>query len=303
MILLTGGTGAIGRTIAQQLVSSGQQVVLITRNKDNIKRVDNSSVIAEEGNILDASFLEEIFKKHKIETVIHCAWDGVTGASRNSHDQVDNFIALKKLLELAGSNQVKTFIGFGSQAEYGTYNSCITEEFLPKPDTYYGVYKLSSGLLGQVIARQYGFRFAWLRLFAAYGPNDNDQFVIPYTINCMLEKKAPNLSSCEQSWDYLFLPDISLVIREIMNTPQYFNDIYNLSFGKAIRLKEIIFMIRNIINSDIAPNFGAIARNSNLFFLEGANEKLKEAFKIPELTDIYKGLSLTVDWYKNKKAS
>jgi len=301
MILLTGGTGAIGKGIVKELNGSGQQVILVTRNKFNVKGIGNQSVIVEEGNILDTQFLTQIFKKYKIETVIHCAWDGVSGVSRNSPEQVNNFIAFKNILELAGAHQVKTFVGLGSQAEYGVYNCKITEDFLPHPDTLYGVYKLSSGLLGKVLAQQYGFRFAWLRLFAAYGPNDVDQFIIPYTINCLLKDTVPNLSTCEQSWDYLFLPDIASIIKNIIITPQHFNDIYNLSSGKATKLKEIILTIRSIMNSSISPDFGAVSKNSNLLFLEGSNEKLKEAFKITELTDIYKGLSLTIDWYKQQR--
>ncbi len=303
MILLTGGTGAIGRTIVQEWTSRKDEFVIITRNKDNAKRVRNRNLIVEQGTISDPSFLSSIFKKYRFETVVHCAWDGVTGSLRNSPNQFNNFIAVKNLLELAGTNQIKNFIGLGSQAEYGVHNIRITEKLLPDPDSLYGVYKLSSGLLGRLLADQFGFRFAWLRLFAAYGPDDNKQFVIPYTISCLLENKAPALSSCEQWWDYLFLPDIPLIVKKIIDAPHHFNDIYNLSFGKATKLKDIIFLIRTILRSEIDPNFGAVSHKSDLFFLEGDNEKLTGAFNVTGLTDINKGLSLTVDWYKNQLAT
>ena len=296
MILLTGGTGAVGRAIATELVKRGEKLVLITRTKANVEFPGD--MLLEEGNISDTSFLDAIFKKYSFETIIHCAWDGVTGAFRNSPGQINNFIATNNLLELAGANKVKTFIGLGSQAEYGVYNERISEDFLPQPQSLYGLYKLSCGLAGKILAEQYGFRFAWLRLFAAYGPNDNQGFLIPYALKSFLCNTSPNLSSCEQSWDYLFLPDLSKIVGEIVTSKHAFNSIYNLSSGKAQSLKSIIMLLKQITQSPIEPNFGAIQNRSDLIFLEGSNEKLFHDFQIKGLTDINKGLSLTVDWYK-----
>jgi UDP-glucose 4-epimerase len=300
MILLTGGSGAVGRSIAREFIRNGQELILITRDKKNVSKLEHSLLHVEQGSVIDLDFLSGIFKKYAIHAVVHCAWDGVSGSFRNSAGQIQNFIASKNLLELAGLCQVKTFIGLGSQAEYGIYNRRISEEFVPRPENLYGIYKLSAGLLGKVLARHYGFRFAWLRLFAAYGPDDNPQFIIPYTIKSLLENRRPDLSSCEQLWDYLFLPDISLIIRQIVNSSEGFNDIFNLSSGHAIKLKEIVCCIKDILQTDIEPNFGATPQKNDLFFLEGDNTKLTETFKPLPFTDINKGLALTVEWFKTQ---
>ena len=302
MILLTGGTGTVGNAIALELIRSQRKFVVTTRNTEHSKSIESSNQIIECGDVFDSSFLKKIFEKYRFETIIHCAWSGVTRESRNYSDQINNFTAFKVLLELSGTYKIKTFVGIGSQAEYGIYNIRITEEFTARPNNLYGLYKLSSGLLGKLLAERYGFRFAWLRLFAAYGPNDNKQFFIPYAIDSFLENRAPHLSSCEQCWDYLFLPDISLIIKKIIDAPQHFNDIYNLSSGTAIKLMNIVLIIKDILKSEINPNFGSIAKNNDLFFLEGANEKLARAFNITNLTDINTGLSLTVDSHKTRMA-
>ena len=300
MILLTGGTGAVGRSIAEHLISSNKDFVLVTRDKSITSLLEDKHCNIVQGNIFDSQFLKRLFGEYKFETVVHCAWNAVRSDLRNDTIQFDNIIACRELLEEAGKNKVKTFIGFGSQAEYGVYNEQITEDFLPKPTTLYGVSKLAAGLTGKIIAQKYGFRFAWLRLFAAYGPNDKSDFVIPYAINCLLNDKNPQLSTCEQLWDYLYLKDIPLIIDKIIHSTHYFNDIYNLSFGVAHKLKDIILFLKELTVSKANLDFGAISNNGDLFFLEGSNSKLKKEFGIGDLTSIKKGLTLTVEWHKNR---
>jgi nucleoside-diphosphate-sugar epimerase len=300
MILLTGGTGAIGKNLLVQILLSGDEDILITtRKKQNVDE-KHSRLIVEEGDIRDLSFIQKIFSSYKIRAVIHGAWQGVKSNERDQSFQFDNFVAFKELIEQSAKHGCETFIGLGSQAEYGVHNVTITESVLPAPKSLYGLYKLSAGLLGRQVSQGSGMNFAWLRVFASYGPHDHPEFLIPYTIGKFLGNESPELTACEQYWDYLFVQDVAVIIETILRSKKKFNDIYNLSSGKARQLKEIVLIIQSLCGGLVEPGFGKVTPNNNsLYFLEGDNNKLRSAFDIPQLTSIEKGLSLTVEWHKN----
>lgn len=79
-ILITGGLGYIGSHLALSLESSGRKVVLIDNlhnsSIETLKKFElilGYTPIFHEGDICDKSFLEDIFSKYQIHTVIHLA--------------------------------------------------------------------------------------------------------------------------------------------------------------------------------------------------------------------------------------
>ena len=74
----------------------------------------------------------------------------------------------------------------GSQAEYGNYNKTINENDICKPTTLYGKSKLFCSKLANELCLHYNINFSWLRLFSVYGPDDNQNWLIPYLINKMI---------------------------------------------------------------------------------------------------------------------
>lgn len=300
LALVTGGSGFIGSFISQYLKEKGMDVLIPTRNINKCNRITNKKMFKfVQGDISNNEFLTKIFESYHPDIVIHLAWDGISGNERNKYEQINNLIINQNLLENCGKFNCKLFIGFGSQAEYGVYNKKIDESFLPKPDTLYGVYKLSAGLTGKYYASTYGFKYAWLRLFSTFGPKDNEYYIIPYTIKSFLMNKPPELTLCEQKWDYIYVKDIPSIIWKIIEKKDYFCDIYNLCSNNTYILKDIILHIKNIIGSEIEPLFGKIPyRKNNLFYLHGDNKKFKETFGWVELTDINKSLKETIGWFK-----
>lgn len=301
--LVTGGCGFIGSFMSEHLAAKGIQVVVTDKRTKSIAWPAAKAPAATiEGDLVDQEFIKTIFERYRPTTVIHAAWSGVLGDARNAPEQIENLVMTKNLLEACVHFGIHAFIGFGSQAEYGVHNARIDEECVPKPETLYGVFKLSAGLLGQHYARRHKFNYAWLRLFSTFGPADDSYYVIPYTIRCFLKGEKPKLTTCEQKWDYLYIRDIPRLVSRILETNEPFCGIYNLCSGRAIVLRDIIETVRNLMGAAIEPEFGAVPQRDNSpILLEGENRRFRETFGWIDLTEMSDALSETVSWFSKNQ--
>lgn len=301
-ILLTGGTGAVGRNLLRQWIAEGKHDLIATsRSAQVIEPAIHSGLQLERGDLNDPTFLRSLFERHRPDAVVHCAWQGVKGAERNDVIQLQNFITFTNLVEAAAKAGCKVFVGLGSQAEYGIHNKEIDEDTTTKPQSRYGVFKLAAGHFGRQVARESGMKYAWLRLFASYGPFDHPEFLIPYVTEKFLCNESPELSHGDQLWDYLYVDDVVTAIRTIVQSNRDFNDIYNLSSGRPVRVRDIVMKLKQITGTSAEPGFGRIHSQSELYLLHGNNNKLRSTFELPEQTSLEKGLSLNVEWHRQNK--
>ena len=299
-ILLTGGTGFIGSAIAEYFADSDNNLVLVTRIKSKERQtISNHQISYASGDLQDPEFVEEVFRQFKPSVVIHAAWEGVLRKDRESSMQTTILDILGNILKSAVKHNLETFIGIGSQDEYGIHNKKIDESAWPKPLTMYGLTKLAIGLSSLQYAKEADLNFAWLRLFSSFGPGNHEDYLVPHTIISLINGRAPKLTSCEQLWDYLYVKDIPLLIEKIINHSGRFCDIYNLCSGKPTRIRDVVNIIVNILDSSVKPGFGKLPdRENNLFHLEGDNGRFKEQFGWIELTSLRTALEETVDWYQ-----
>ena len=112
----------------------------------------------------------------------HLGWQGVANFARNDLVQVRNVGWTGDLLDLGRRLGVRTFLGLGSQAEYGPKSAVIGPDDEPRPTTLYGECKLAAGRIGARLAAEAGMRFVWMRVFSTFGPADHAYWMVPSLI-------------------------------------------------------------------------------------------------------------------------
>lgn len=298
-ILLTGATGFLGAQIARRLERENVQTALLVRPKSNLGRIDplpkNAQLI--QGSLQDLP--ETAIKNFAPDLLIHTAWHGVTNEHRNDPAQVSQNIGpALKLLELAREAGAKTFIGLGSQAEYGPLNRVIREDDPTSPTTVYGAAKLAACHLTRVLAAQYGMRWAWLRVFSTYGPMEDLSWMLPYLIRRLLRGEKPSLTGCEQKWDFLFGPDAADAVWSVANTPTV-NGIFNLGSGRGDSLLTTVETLRNAIDPKLPLGIGDVPyRPDQVMHLEADITRLTSATSWRPATSLEDGIRQTVAWHK-----
>ena len=130
-ILLTGGTGYIGSHTAVELLTQGEDVVLVDNLSnserevvDRIAKITNKTPTFYEADVQDKAKMRELFQKEDIEAVIHFAGLKAVGESMEKptlyyRNNIDTTLTLLEVMEEFGC---KTIVFSSSATVYGTKN-------------------------------------------------------------------------------------------------------------------------------------------------------------------------------------
>lgn len=281
-IVITGANGFIGANIAMHFLSNGYKVIGLVRSASNLSRC--AAFIDNTGFILlhyDEVNLAEQLKAQTDLVLIHTAWQGVTAQERM--DWLIQFKNLElgfKLLQLAKKCSFTTMIGLGSQAEYGSFEGRIDENYTCNPNTAYGLNKHMLSQLWSRFCEENDMQWYWLRLFSVYGLMEDEHWFITNLITRLQKNEDIALTAGEQQYDYLFVEDLAKNIDALINANANKScGVYNLSANQSIKLKEVAGMVKELIPSRGELLFGKIPyRENQIMHMEGNSEKFKTMF-------------------------
>ena len=257
-VLITGATSFIGVSLIKHLLPLKYEIYAMLRpDSPNISRL-------REFNNIKSIYLdmEEISKLQsfikEIDICVHLAWNGTRANGRLDENlQHKNYLSSIELYEVVKKLGCGTFLGIGSQAEYGVCKDLITENTLTSPNTSYGRYKLKTCNDIMVLCRDNGIRFIWGRVFSIYGKGDNENTLIMSTIRRMLKNENINMTEGTQFWNYLYVEDLAKLLVILMKNEDA-NGIYNLASDDTRTLREYILELKSILKSESKINFGVI---------------------------------------------
>ncbi len=299
-VLLTGATGFIGSHVIRCLLARDCEIMILMRPQSDPWRIADvlPHLHVIHADLADVSNVADDICAFAPDVTVHLAWYGVGNRHRNDPQQVSNISATLNLLDVAHRAGTHSWIGLGSQAEYGVYNRAISEDTPANPTTLYGVVKLSTCLLTQRLCRIYGMRWVWLRLFSSYGPGDHPGWMIPYVILTLLRGERPALTAGEQRWDYLFVEDVAEAICSVM-VKSNAQGVFNLGSGEAHTVRSIVERIRDLIDPSLPLGFGEIPyRPDQIMHLQADITRLRQATGWKPMVSLDEGLKHTIDWYR-----
>lgn len=215
-VLLTGGTGFVGKQILGNLIKSNVDIRLVVRNGTDSR--------LKPYNVSDLVYTDDIFSEsrkwwsqvcHGVHTVVHAAWFAEPGIYMQSPKNME---CMRGTLDLALGGVdagIQRFVGIGSCSEYdlGTGNLSVNTPL--KPTTAYGGAKAGTFL---ALSNYFGSQkidFAWCRLFYLYGLGEHAQRLVPYLHENLSNGESVNLTSGNQVRDYLDVVDAGVEISNI----------------------------------------------------------------------------------------
>lgn len=257
--VMTGATGAIGTALIRELVSCGTEILVLVRKKSmRIRNIPENPLITIKYCDLDVLGNIENDTGKKYDVFYHLAWDGTYGSDRNDlYLQNGN---IKYSLDAVGAAKrfgCHTFIGAGSQAEYGRVNGVIRPETPTFPETGYGSAKLCAGQMTREYAHRVGLRHIWVRILSVYGSEDNPQSMIMSAIEKLSNGETAKFTKGEQIWDYLYSDDAARAFR-LLGEKGMDGKIYVLGSGNARPLAEYIKDIGDMLCGCGKIELGAI---------------------------------------------
>lgn len=240
-VVITGPTGAVGMALIQKCIDNETEVLaLCHKGSKRISNIPRSPyVTVREEELSDLQQLSPA-KGERYDVFFHFGWMGTTGEARNDMQlQCKNIEYTIAAVELAERFGCHTFIGAGSQAEYGRAEGKLTPETPVFPENGYGMAKLCAGQMSRAVCEKCGIKHIWVRILSVYGPFDSENTMIISTIKKLLSGQHAGFTPGEQQWDYLYSKDAAEALWRLAEKG-ISGKTYVLGSGEKKALKEYI---------------------------------------------------------------
>ncbi len=269
-ILVTGGAGYIGGTVALRLLTAGHKVLIYDNFCHSRRDLVPAGARLVEGDIADRDRLERIFHEEKIDGVMHFAALIEAGESMK-HPEIyfrNNTASTLSLLEAMLAAGVNRLVFSSTAAVYGEPERTPIEETAPlAPTNAYGESKLLVEQMLIWINRIHGLRYASLRYFNVAGAvegrgeaHEPESHLIPLILDVALGRRqsirifgqdypTPD-GTCVR--DYVHVGDLAdahILAFEALATRSRL--IYNLGNGKGFSVREVIESARRVTGHPI----------------------------------------------------
>lgn len=216
-VLLTGGTGFVGRQIAMALEAAGVRVRAVVR-------AGSEARLPACGTIDSVVTTADLFAESPdwwtqacvgTDTVIHAAWYAEPGKYLRSEKNLDCLEGTLRLARGAATGGIRRFVGIGTCFEYDLAGGTLSVGTPLRPVTSYAGAKAAAFLaLSQWLPAQ-GVSFAWCRLFYLYGEGEDERRLVPYVRSRLAAGLPVELTSGTQIRDFLDVREAACRIAEV----------------------------------------------------------------------------------------
>lgn len=326
-IIVTGGAGFIGSAVIRHLIkNTDHHVVNLDKltyagNLESLREIsDSSRYCFEQLDICDREAVEQVFKKHNPDAIMHLAAESHVDRSIDGPATFiqTNIIGTYTLLEAARAQAREKpdfrFHHVSTDEVYGDLeldDSLFTEETPYDPSSPYSASKASSDHLVRAWQRTYGLKALITNCSNNYGPYHFPEKLIPLVIlNALEGKSLPVYGKGEQIRDWLYVEDHARALCTVLLTGKP-GETYNIGGHNEQKNIDVVRGICGILD-ELAPAKGSIKSYSELiaFVADRPGHDLRYAIDAGKIErelgwkpaeTFATGLRKTVQWYLDNK--
>lgn len=303
-VVMTGATGSIGMALMKEMIRREISVLVLCRTESpRSADIPNHPLIRKVNCSLAELGEFSLPDDEKFDVFFHFAWEGTTGASRNDMlMQNRNVRYTLDAVSLAERLGCHTFIGAGSQAEYGRVEGKLCPSTPAFPENGYGMAKLCAGQMSRVMCEQKGIRHIWARILSVYGPHDTATSMVMSTVAKLKNGEKPSFTAGEQIWDYMYSGDAANAFLALAEKGKH-GSVYCLGSGDPKTLKDYILKIRDAAEPNAELGLGDVpyAPKQVMYLCADITSLTEDTGFVPRVS-FDDGIRQTVAWYNERIA-
>ena len=255
-ILITGGAGFIGSSLAQKLAEDKGNTItivdnLLTGDVNRIPKMENVKFI--KGDVNDNQVISSIFYGNSFDYVFHYA--AVVGVKRTIENPImvlDDLKGLRNVLDLCKNTSVKRTFFSSSSEVYGEPVELPQHEYTTPLNSRlpYAIVKNVGEAFLKSYKQEYNLDYTIFRFFNTYGPLQSKDFVVSKFIAAALKNEDITIyGDGSQTRTFCFVDDnIQACVNAFMKD-EVMNDVVNIGSDKILTVLELAEMIIKVSGS------------------------------------------------------
>lgn len=289
---VTGAGGFIGTALCRTLSAHGAEVHGCGRKRPDALQVAHWH----DCDVTDAARVDQLFASVRPDVVFHLA-SRVTGS--RSVDLVlpilrDNLLGTVHVLAAAVKHGSPRVLCLGSLQE---------PDMEPRaaPNSPYGAAKFAANAYARMYAEVFSLPVSIARPFMVYGPGQSDLTkLVPYVATQLLSGKQAQLSSGEQTFDWVYVDDVVDALLATVATPLTTGKTVDIGCGVLTAVKEVATGIARRLQQPQDLRLGAIPDRRMEQTRCSDVEATARLIGWRPRVSLEQGLDATVEWYRER---
>ncbi len=312
-VLITGGGGAVGSNIADQLVQAGAREVIVLDNfvrgrRENLAwALANGPVRMVEGDIRDRELVAELTRG--VDVVFHQAALRITQCAEEPRLALEVMVdGTYNVIEAALAHGVRRIVAASSASVYGLAEQFPTHESHHPyaNDTLYGAAKtFNEGLLRSFHAMR-DLDYVALRYFNVYGPRMDINGVYTEVLVRWMERIAAGrspliLGDGSQTMDFVYIGDVARA-NLLAATADVSDEVFNVASGAETSLLELARLLIEATGADLAVEHGPERAVNKVPRRLSDTTLARERLGFEAEVGLEEGLRRLVEWWRSERA-
>src|SRR5712691_728317 len=312
-MLITGGAGFIGTTLAERLVDANQVIALDNLHRDALsgsELADHPNFTFEQGDVLDTDRLHELAAG--TTHIVHCA--AIAGVDAVLESPVRtmrvNLIGTYNALEAAHAtlSTLERFVDFSTSEVFGTRAYRVEETHVTSGGSVgearwtYAVSKLAGEYMAHSYFDEFGLPATTVRPFNIYGPGQVGVGAIhAFTVRALEGDELVIHGDGSQIRAWCFIDDMIEALLLALERDEAVGETFNIGNARStVTILDLAQRIKRLTGSESEIVFRPLHYVDVEIRIPNV-DKARNLLGFESKVDLDDGLARTIAWYKERK--
>jgi nucleoside-diphosphate-sugar epimerase len=297
-IIVTGGTGFIGRYALPALAARGFEIHAFSRQRTF--EPTTFRCVYHSVDLMDADATKSLIANITPTHLLHLAWDVEPGkywSSMNNLSWVSASLNLFQGFHAAGGRRA---VFAGTCAEYDWSHTQLSEALTPlRPRGLYGHAKNALHEIIEAASAVDGLRTAWGRIFFLYGPGEPRARLVSDAFYALLSGEVMKTTLGTQERDFMHVADVGGAFAALADSEA--TGSVNIASGRCVPVRNILEIIGRLTGrSDLLALGARSASPDEPPRLVADITRLTDEIKFAARYTLDEGLLETLTWWRSQ---